>query len=263
MHTFVIPAFGESLFLEQCIQSLNNQTFKSKIIICTSTPSVYLSSLAEKYKLPYYIHDEKGIAGDWNFALSKVTTPLATIAHQDDIYEPSYAEYVINAMNDDKSGNTLIAFTDYYDLINEKKISTSINSIVKKTLLWPFLLNANIKRVFFKKILLAFGDPICCPSVTFNLDKLSNFSFSPQYSCVLDWYAWYQLAEQKGGFCFINKKLTGHRIHPESETTNQLSKGIRGKEESAMFKMIWGDRFGNLLSWVYAGSHIHNNTPTN
>ena len=99
MHTFVIPAYKESPFIEQCIQSLLAQSVKSNIIITTSTPTDFIKEIAKKYDLPYYINDKKGIAADWNFALSKVTTPLATIAHQDDIYEPSYAESVIKATN--------------------------------------------------------------------------------------------------------------------------------------------------------------------
>ncbi len=261
MHTFVIPAFGESIFLEQCIQSLINQTVKSAVIITTSTPSTYLSQVAEKYSLDYYINNEKGIASDWNFGLSKVKTSLATIAHQDDIYEPSYTECIIKAFDNKKNPPVLLVFTDYYDLVNDKRVGTSLNSIIKKVMLWPFIIKNSINSIFLKKLSLSFGDPICCPSVTLNLESISDFRFSPVYSCVLDWYAWYQLAAQKGAFGFVNRKLLIHRIHLESETTNQLSKGIRGQEELAMFKMIWGNRMGNIWSHLYATGHLHNNAP--
>ena len=229
------------------------------MIIATSTPSDYSTKLAEKYKIDYHIHDKKGIANDWNFGLSQVKTLLATIAHQDDIYEPDYAENMINAFT--KSNDILIAFTDYSDLVNGEKVPFSVNSIVKKTLLFPFVIKNKMDSQFFKKLLLKFGDPVCCPSVTFNLKLLKDFSFSTEYSCILDWYAWYQLATEKGAFCFINKKLVRHRIHEESETTNQLSQGIRRQEEIAMLKMMWGVTFGQALSWLYASGHKHNKAP--
>ena len=38
------------------------------------------------------------LARDWNNALSFVETKFATIAHQDDYYEPEYAEKVLSKM---------------------------------------------------------------------------------------------------------------------------------------------------------------------
>ena len=92
-HTWAICAYKESGYLEECVKSLLEQTVPSRIIIATSTPNAHIECIAEKYGLPLYINDgTKGIGGDWNFAYSKCDTPLITIAHQDDIYEPEYTE---------------------------------------------------------------------------------------------------------------------------------------------------------------------------
>ena len=254
MHTFVIPAYKESSFLEQCIHSLLAQTVKSSVIITTSTPTDYTKNIAKKYDLPYYINDKRGIASDWNFALSKVITPLATIAHQDDIYEPEYAENVIKVANK----NVLITFTGYNDWIDDHRRSKSLNYFVKRALLFPFTFKREIKSTWFKKLVLKFGDPICCPAVTFNLEALTGFSFSPDFAVALDWYAWYQLANREGSFVYINKNLMNHRIHEESETTAKLSDGIRKKEELQMFQMMWGKRTAAFISWVYTLGHADN-----
>ena len=258
MHTFVIPAYQQSAYLEKCIQSLLTQSVKSGVIITTSTPSDFLEQIAEKYDLKYYINDKPGIANDWNFALSKATTHYATIAHQDDIYEPTYTENLLNAINDTRTENPLLVFTGYYDLVNDQQRPVSLNSIVKKTLPFPFAFKNNIGSKFFKKLLLTFGDPICCPTVAFNLKALDNFSFSTEFACVLDWYAWYQLSKRKGEFCFINKKLVGHRIHLESETSNQIAQGKRRSEELQMFQLIWGNRMAKIISWIYSLGHADN-----
>ena len=72
-HTFVIPAYKNSPYLESCIQSLRNQTVKSEIVLTTSTPSVFLQDLTSKYGINYFINpDASSISGDWNFALSTV-----------------------------------------------------------------------------------------------------------------------------------------------------------------------------------------------
>ncbi|MFQ8901882.1 MAG: glycosyltransferase [Lachnospira eligens] len=86
-------AYKESPYLEECIQSLMNQTVKSDILIATATPSKYIDDIAAKYNLKVYVnHGEHGITQDWNFAYSKAETDYVTIAHQDDKYNPSYVE---------------------------------------------------------------------------------------------------------------------------------------------------------------------------
>ena len=47
LHTFVICAYKESPYLEECIKSLKKQTLKSEIIISTSTPNDLIKKLAE------------------------------------------------------------------------------------------------------------------------------------------------------------------------------------------------------------------------
>ncbi len=49
-----------------------------------------------EYGIPF-LHEKKagGIGKDWNNALSFVETSYATIAHQDDYYEPTYLEAVM------------------------------------------------------------------------------------------------------------------------------------------------------------------------
>jgi glycosyltransferase involved in cell wall biosynthesis len=260
-HTFVIPAYMESPYLDACIQSLIHQSVKSKIVITTSTPSVYLETIAEKYNIAYHINDgeAKGIANDWNFALSRASTKLVTITHQDDIYKNNYTEVVTNAIKRDEASKILIAFTNYSDLVNGGLKSFSLNAIVKQSLLFPFVFSKVIRYEFLKKMILLFGDPICCPSVTLNMAELGDdFKFEQKYTCALDWYAWYQLAKRRGAFMYINKKLVCHRIHSGSETTNQLVNGLRQKEELEMFELMWGKRIAKLIARVYALGHKEN-----
>ena len=51
LHSFAILAYKDSPFIEECILSLINQTVKSDIYIATSTPSEFLTQLAEKFEL--------------------------------------------------------------------------------------------------------------------------------------------------------------------------------------------------------------------
>ena len=59
LHTFVICAYKESQYLEECIVSLINQETETNILISTSTPNDYIEELANKYNI---IIDSKIIA---------------------------------------------------------------------------------------------------------------------------------------------------------------------------------------------------------
>ena len=116
-HTFVICAYKESAYLEECILSLKQQTVKSNIIMITSTPNNYIRELAEKYEIPLKVNEgEGGIVQDWNFGYAQCRTPYITIAHQDDVYFPEYAEHAVNMLESAKK--PLIYFSDYCEIIN-------------------------------------------------------------------------------------------------------------------------------------------------
>ena len=99
-HTFVVCAYKESKYLEECIKSLLEQTIKSNIIIATATPNNHIEKLAKKYNLKLFINDEKpGIGTDWNYGVSQTNTDYVTVAHQDDIYKKNYLEEIIKCLN--------------------------------------------------------------------------------------------------------------------------------------------------------------------
>ena len=42
IHTFVVLAYKESNYLEDCIKSVLNQKYKSNVVIATSTPNKFI-----------------------------------------------------------------------------------------------------------------------------------------------------------------------------------------------------------------------------
>jgi len=258
LHTFVVPAYKDSPYLERCINSLLQQKNKSQIVICTSTPSSFIEQIAQKHTLPYFVNTEqKGLAADWNFALSHAATPYVTIAHQDDIYLPNFSKKVVERL-EKQNQSPLIVFTDYQELVNEIPRHFSVNGFIKKILLVPFLFKSHIKSRFWKKSVLVFGDTICCPAVTLNMARMPNFSFSGDFDCNPDWHAWLKLSQTKGGFYYLNQALMQHRIHEGSATSARIKSGIREKEEYKIFEMIWGARIARLIMKLYTLSHKEN-----
>ena len=240
-HTFAICAYGESKFIEDCIVSLENQTIRTNIIICTSTPSDHLKEIADKYNLKLYENTDmafkSNIATDWNYAIDCADTALVTIAHQDDIYKPEYAKKIIEYLN--MADKPLIAFTDYAELRDGSEISNIRNLNIKRIMLRPLTVRRLWKSVFVRRRILSFGSAICCPSVTYVITDLPDELFLPGYKVNLDWQAWERFSRLKGDFVFVNDILMVHRIHKESETSKNISDSNRTKEDYDMFCKFW------------------------
>lgn len=250
-HTFVICAYKESKYLEECIKTIINQTVKSNIIMSTSTPNDYIKNLAQKYNIKLYINEgEKGIGQDWNFGVSKATTDYVTIAHQDDIYKPNYLEEIVNRLEEGK--DFVISFTKYTETKGGKEIPLNFNLRVKEFLLFP--LRFFNKSKFWKKQSLSFGNAISCPTVTLNKKIVGDNPYKTELKCSLDWDTWLELTKYKGRYLYIPKYLMSHRIHQDSETTSLIESNVRLEEDYIMFKKIWPDFLAKVLMKIYKNS---------
>ncbi len=249
-HTFLIPAYGRSPWLPLCIESLLGQTVPSRIRICTSTPGSYLTEISKRYGVPLDVApSHTSIAGDWNFALSRCETRWCTLAHQDDLYYPTYTERLLPRM-----GNALIGFTDYEEIANGAPRPATAMMRIKRILLSRARRKRELSTRSGKRSVLRFGSAICCPSVLYDLQRLSGFSFSDEYHVNLDWDAWLRMSDMDGSFVFEDGILVGHRIHEDSETTRQIANSGRTEEDRRMMRRLWPQPVAGALSLLYAHS---------
>lgn len=247
-HTFVVCAYKESPYLEDCIKSVLNQKVKSSVIMSTSTPNEYIKNMAEKYNIDLYVNNgEKGIGQDWNFGISNVKTDYVTIAHQDDIYKENYLEEIVNNIN--KGIDFVIAFTDYREVKNGQEIPLTRNLKIKKILLFP--LRKFRKSKFIKRRILSLGAAICCPSVTINTKIAGKTPYKTELKCDLDWDTWDKMTQYNENFLYIPKELMQHRIHEESETSNLIENNVRLEEDLLMLKRYWPSPIAKFIMRFY------------
>lgn len=254
-HTWVVCAYRESPYLEECIRSLQAQTVKSNIVIATSTPCEYITSMAEKYGIEVYVNRGKsGISGDWNYALGIGETELVTIAHQDDVYAPEYTEEMLSYLNQRKE--PILYFTNYGELRNGEKVDSNKLLKIKRMLLIPTRLFPGWR--FARRMSLAFGNAICCPSVTYRKSVIGSNPFRDTYKSNLDWELSEELSRRKGSFVYNKKVQMYHRIHEGSTTTEIIGDSLRTKEDFEMMKKFWPEGIARRLSKVYAKSEESN-----
>ncbi len=250
-HSFVICAYKESPFLEECIRSLKEQTVSSEILMVTSTPNDYITEIAQRNEIPLYVNPgEGGITQDWNFGYSMCKTPYITIAHQDDVYRPDYAETVLGRMKSSKQ--PLICFTDYGELRNGEEVLVNSLLKVKRTMLLPLRGKLFSNSRWMRRRVLSMGCPICCPSVTFARENLPEQVFVKGFRSCEDWEAWEKLSKRKGAFLYCHKVLMLHRIHEGSETSAIIGDNARSDEEYQMFCKFWPEWIARRLVRVYS-----------
>jgi len=257
-HTFAILAYKESSFLDECILSLARQTIASNLILSTSTPSDFLNRMAEKHGIAIACNPRRrSISDDWTFAYNAAPTRFVTLAHQDDLYSPSYAERCLQLA--ERHQDCLIIFTDYNEWLRGRIRKRNANLVIKRVILaCSYLGSKSLKTCLRKKILLCLGSPIPCPSVMYNKDAIGSFEFSDGFSINLDWEAWLRLSERSGSFLFANEQLVTHRIHEESQTTAGIGKGARQTEDNILFARLWSAPIARILTRLYSLSYASN-----
>ena len=255
-HTWALCAYGESPYLEECIRSLKAQTAPSRIILSTSTPSEYINGIAGKYGIPVFSHKGGGIGRDWNAAYDLAGTKLVTIAHQDDLYEPTYTEEMLKEVN--RSREPILFFTDYAELRNGERVHDNRNLKIKRAMLLPLKGRAFRNSRFVRRRILALGNAICCPSVTYVKEKTGETIFSTEMKVSLDWDQWEKQSRKRGAFIYCPKVLMLHRVHEGSETTKLIGDHTRGKEDLEMFRRFWPEGVARWLAGKYARSEESN-----
>ncbi len=251
-HQFIVLAHGESPYLASCLDSLLAQTVGSSILITTSTPCAHVERIAASYKIAVHVNPSSGgIAADWNFGLANASEDFVTLAHQDDIYYPEFGE-VTRSLFQMRSPAS-ISFTDYEEIdATGKKLKAGRVIIIKRLLRDLALASGNsADKRWRRQLLLAFGDPILCPSVTLNMALIPSFRFSEEFEINLDWDAWWRLHVIDNPFVLSRRRLMAHRIHLRAETSVGKSDGRRKKEDRAMFQRIWPKPIASALATFY------------
>lgn len=252
-HTFAICAYKESPYLETCIQSLVRQKKRTNIILCTSTPNEYIAKLVEKYHLPYYIRDGvSDIRDDWNFAIHSAKTDYVTIAHQDDIYSKYYFSELSKHLPDMEMS---LFITDYLPIKHGQPDAKDISRMIKRLLRCPMKVKRFAESKRMKKLILAFGNSICCPSTTYNKKRLGDKMFDSEFKYCIDWDTFLKYAKSDGHFVYVDKPLMCYRIHDGSTSKECIEDLRKIREDTAMFSKFWPGWVVKIIMFFYKKSY--------
>jgi hypothetical protein len=230
-------------------------------LISTSSPNAHIEQVAAKYGLEVRVHHKKGcIAADWNAALGAADTDLVTLAHQDDLYLTDFTARTLQTFG--KYPQAAFCYSLYQEIEENSTTARPENQNlrIKRLLTWlAHTRDPALERSFSRWLLLAFGCPIPCPSVTFNLSLLQQPVFDDSYSVSLDWAAWIKILEAHQAVC-IPEPLMQHRIHAQSETSAAIGEHRRQTEDLRLFRKMWPLPIAVPLALAYRLSQRNNRT---
>ena len=121
-----------------------------------------------------------------------VETKFATIAHQDDYYEPEYAEKVLAKM-EKCSRYVLTGYSDYFEEKDGHRIPANMNLKIKSLMLKT--MNLFPASHFWRNRVMAFGTRFVVQQLLIIEKILEEFYFDEAMRVSLDWYAWYKISE--------------------------------------------------------------------
>ena len=170
---------------------------------------------------------------------------------------PRYTEAMLETMN--RAASPLIFFSDYGELRGGKVVDDSTLLRVKRLLLRPLARRHGVSRYrHVKRSVIKYGNAICCPSVTLNMNLLPRPPFMVGMGSNLDWDAWERFSRMDGEFAYAPEVLMHHRIHEGSTTSALIEDNTRTSEDLEMLRRFWPEPIARALNLVYASGQKSN-----
>ena len=218
-YSIIIPTFNNPDELENCLKSLEMQTFKDfEVLVIDDGSSLdYSKVISKKRKIDikyFRISNSGGPAKPRNLGIEKSKGRYICFLDSDDEWKTSYLDTINNISNN-------------YNFISTGatiRLDTKSNDIIPK-----------LKPPFAEKILLN-GNPIFTSSVCVEKKLLTENSLSfnedPMLSGVEDLELWYRiLVLKEAKFCLVNTPLIFYKMESTSLSRNDYKNYIQKHEK--------------------------------
>lgn len=229
----IIPIYNMEKYIEKCVDSILDQTYKDYEIILVNDGSVDKSSqiigrYEKKYKRIKCIHKENGGLSDArNVGVRSANNDYILFIDSDDFINNKYAfEKIVNRLNNTECDVLNFGFEKYYDTQEVSKIyfdkikenmpnevyksNNSFKYLIENSLYIASAWNKVIKRELFLQHNLYFKEGI--------------------YSEDIEWCA--RLALATDSFDFINENFYSYRQRESSISKNMSNKNIKDLKDS-------------------------------
>jgi len=205
--SIIVPCFNHAKYLEECIQSINNQSYTNWECIIVNDGSTddteTVSRKLENEKVRYIYQENKGLPGARNTGIRNASGDYILPLDADDTLNPLALEKMIAVFN--QTPETLIVFSD----------TVTFGSTSKKS---------NLQEKFTLKELLL-GNKLYCtsmfPKKYFDAGIIFDEKLRHGFE---DWEFWIQLidANREKPITKIEYTVFNYRSHPETSMIKEI-----------------------------------------
>ncbi|MBK8980225.1 MAG: glycosyltransferase [Planctomycetes bacterium] len=236
--TFAIPCYEAGPHLRPLLESLLAQSrtdFELLLVDDASTDdSVEIARQVAGDRIRIHRNERRlGIGGNWNRCASLVTTPFFCLAHMDDVYEPTFLESLLVALDAHPAAGFAHCRVTAVDAAG-----SPFDSAVEryKDRFWARGTEPDPARLF---ALLREGNFVVCPSVVYRRDAFARVGpFDESLRFALDWQ--HHLRMLLAGFALaaVPQPLVHYRRHARSATSAHVASLDRYREEAVVIRWL-------------------------
>lgn len=239
--SIVIPIYNAEKYLEECLNSIKNQTYKNFEVIMVNDGSkddsetICMNFLRSDSRFRYLKKENGGVSSARNVGLDNVEGDYITFIDADDWVDENHLEILIDGII---KNNCEVAISSYMRFINTRDTYLiNIYSNQEKYLLNYGKMNREKFLTELPKLISINNSFNCAVSKLFSRRLVEDIRFDSNiiYAEDLDFY--FKLYLKANNFIFINAETYIYRQHDES-TTSGFSQ-IHAEQELSVFKKMY------------------------
>ena len=239
--SIVIPIYNAEKYLEECLNSIKNQTYKNFEVIMVNDGSkddsetICMNFLRSDSRFRYKKKENGGVSSARNVGLDNVEGDYITFIDADDWVDENHLEILIDGII---KNNCEVAISSYMQFINTRETYLiNIYSNQEKYLLNYGKMNREKFLTELPKLISINNSFNCAVSKLFSRRLVEDIRFDSNiiYAEDLDFY--FKLYLKVNNVIFINAETYIYRQHDES-TTSGFSQ-IHAEQELSVFKKMY------------------------
>ena len=220
--SIVIPVYNAEKYLEQCLNSIQNQTYKNFEVILVNdgsmdhSESICMDFVKVDTRFKYFTKVNGGASSARNFGLDNVTGDYITFIDADDWVDENHLEVL---MNNIKENNSDMAVSSIKKFDNVSNFEFRVYSNQEKYLLNYNKLNREEFLVILPKLIHASNSYKIAVSKLFKKELVTNIRFDESIIYGEDLEFFFKLYLNINSISYVDEVTYIYRLHDERSSS--------------------------------------------
>ena len=220
--SIVIPVYNAEKYLEQCLNSIKDQTYKNFEVILVNdgsidhSESICMDFVKVDTRFKYFTKVNGGASSARNFGLDHVTGDFITFIDADDWVDENHLEVLINNI---KENNSDMAVSSIKKFDNVSNFEFRVYSNQEKYLLNYNKLNREEFLVILPKLIHASNSYKIAVSKLFKKELVSDVRFDESIIYGEDLEFFFKLYLNINSISYVDEVTYIYRLHDESSSS--------------------------------------------